>query len=168
MWMNEHDIKEAADRHREHPVLGPATATLKNLMEWTNDNSDGWPYWQPPSKAAAKLQELIQGDRMSRFDDERADATKAKLTAALAPVKAFRTRRSAEFEIVETLPEAPRVSYTIESADEGSLLLPKATASDLDSALEAAWRLQRYTERDVVIYDQARKKVATVSVVFEE
>lgn len=99
LFMNEWEVREARGRYADHPVLGPATATLVSLMEWTNKNSDGWAYWPKPVRAAAKLQALIKGDRLSRFDDEREDATPAKLAAALRPIKAFRTRQSAAFEI---------------------------------------------------------------------
>jgi hypothetical protein len=100
--MNEYEIADAAERYADHPVLGPATRTLSNLCEAANANSDGWCYWPKPCRAAKKLQELIQGDRpASRFDDEREDATPAALSAALRPIKAFRTRSGIAFDIEE-------------------------------------------------------------------
>jgi hypothetical protein len=73
MFMNEHEIADAAERYRDHPILGPATRTLRNLAEWTNENSDGWPYWSKPIRAAARLQEMItrDGTHRYRFDEER-------------------------------------------------------------------------------------------------
>ena len=102
-FMNEYDIEMAARQHSLHPVLGPAIQTLDNLRYWTNQNSDGWAYWPKPCRAAARLMELIEGDGTSfyRFDDYRQDATVEKLKAALKPIKAFRTRFNANFEIVE-------------------------------------------------------------------
>lgn len=100
-FMNEYDIQDAASRYANHPTLGPAVLQLLYLVNWTNHNSDGWAYWPKPCRAAAKLQALIQGERLSRFDDERADATPAALRAALAPIKAFRTRQGADFTIVD-------------------------------------------------------------------
>lgn len=102
-FMNAWGIEEARSRYFLHPVLGPATATLFNLMEWANQNSDGWAYWPKPARAAKKLMELIERDGTSRwrFDDERTDATQAEYKAALRPIKAFRTRQAADFEIVE-------------------------------------------------------------------
>ena len=100
-FMNEYEIEDQALRHAQHPVLGPATRTLQSLVTWTNRNSDGWPYWPKPARSAAKLMDLIEGERDSYFDRERADATPAKLKAALSPVKAFRTRQNAHFEIFE-------------------------------------------------------------------
>lgn len=101
LFMNEYEIEEAVSRHASHPVLGPATRTLYNLMRETNAKSDGWPYWNKPCKAAAKLQELIQGNRSAYWDDECEDATPAKLKAAYSPLKSFRTRQGFEFAIVE-------------------------------------------------------------------
>jgi hypothetical protein len=102
-FMNTWEIDEAAGRHREHPVLGPATQTLANLRDAANQNSDGWAYWPKPCRAAKKLQELISGDGTWYyiFDRERPDATLAKLQAAYTPIKAFRTRSGISFEIVE-------------------------------------------------------------------
>jgi hypothetical protein len=99
--MNRYEVEEAAARYAQHPVLGPATRTLHNLMDWTDANSDGWAYWPKPVRAADKLMTLIEGEdrAAARFDRERADATPAKLAAALRPVKAFRTRQNADFEV---------------------------------------------------------------------
>jgi hypothetical protein len=98
-FMNTYEIDDAAARYRAHPVLGPATRTLANLRDAANANSDGWAYWPKPGRAAARLQELIQGDPRSRFDAERADATPERYAAALRPVKAFRTRSGLAFDI---------------------------------------------------------------------
>jgi hypothetical protein len=102
-FMNEYDIDWAARRWESHPILGPAVATLRNLMEWANENSDGWAYWPKPTRAAARLMELIERDGTSRyrFDEAREDVTSSEYAAALRPVKAFRTRQKADFEIVE-------------------------------------------------------------------
>lgn len=102
-FMNEYEIDDAAARFAAHPVLGPATATLFALRDAANANSDGWCYWPKPARAAAKLMALIEGDGLpdryaARFG-ERDDATPAKLRAALAPVKSFRTRSGLDFPI---------------------------------------------------------------------
>lgn len=91
MLMNEYDIDNARSRFAddETPNLFTAANTLYRLKEWTNDNSDGWPYWRKPSQAAKRLQELLQA--ADRFDPQ--DCTDAQLKAALSPVKAFLTRQ---------------------------------------------------------------------------
>lgn len=101
-FMNEWDIQNAVDRWADHPVLGPASRTMANLMNWTNSNSDGWPYWSPPARAAAKLMEFIEGDgTINFFHGTRADATPERYKAALRPIKSFRTKRGADFAIEE-------------------------------------------------------------------
>lgn len=114
MFMNEHEINDNAAHYRDHPVLGPATQTLANLMEWANRNSDGWAYWPKPARAAKNLMDLIHGERPN-LPAERADATPEKLAAALRPIKAFRTRQGStmrvDFEIVEYDPIAARLEY---------------------------------------------------------
>jgi hypothetical protein len=101
-FMNEYDIDRTVTRYADHPVLGPATQTLANLRDWTNRNSDGWAYWPKPGRAAAKLEELITGDGTYQSEAEAARrATPAAYRRALTPIKAFRTRQGADFEIVE-------------------------------------------------------------------
>lgn len=106
-FMNEWDVEEALVRCCQHPILGPATQTISNLVEWTNSHSDGWAYWPKPVRAATRLMALIEGDghpggmRGARFDGDRDDVTVADYRAALRPIKAFRTRQGADFEIVE-------------------------------------------------------------------
>lgn len=102
-YMNEWDIDRAEALYAGHPILGPAVRTLRNLVAWTNRNSDGWAYWPKPCRAAAKLMEMIERDGTSRyaFDEVRADVSRAELRAALRPIKAFRTRQGADFEVVE-------------------------------------------------------------------
>jgi hypothetical protein len=111
MIMNEWSITNAEEHLPAHPVLGPATKTLANLMRATNRNSDGWAYWQLPSKAAVKLMTLIeQGmawDREQYQHPRTAEPTAAELKRALVPIKRFKATCGFDFEIVETLPPPP-------------------------------------------------------------
>jgi hypothetical protein len=102
-FMNEYEIDASALRWSDHPVLGPATATLQNLMVAANENSDGWAYWPKPCRAAAGLQELVERANLARlrFDREYSEPTAEDLKRALRPVKAFRTRSKLPFEIEE-------------------------------------------------------------------
>jgi hypothetical protein len=106
LFMNEYEVQEAARRYRAHPTLGPATRTLAALVEWTNANSDGWPYWPKPCRAARALQELIGSTRTYMDDRERDDVTLDALKRAYRPLRAFSTRHGADFPI--HLPETPR------------------------------------------------------------
>jgi len=98
-FMNRWEVEEAADRHADDPILGPATQTLRNLMEWTDRNSDGWAYWPKPVRAAARLIELIEKSHPYHWPRE--EVTLAEYKAALRPIKAFRTRQNADFVIVD-------------------------------------------------------------------
>lgn len=100
-FMNQYEIEDAAAQHAAHPVLGPATRTLSNLMEWTNSNSDGWCYWPKPARAAKQLMDLIDTEGGWRYRQVVDSVTPAQYRKALAPIKAFRTRQKADFEIVE-------------------------------------------------------------------
>ena len=99
-YMNDYDIERASRQYRDHPILGPAVQTLKNLVSWTNSHSDGWAYWPKPARAAASLMELI--DRgSSRYGDKSEDVTLAEYKKALVPIKAFRTRQKADFVVCD-------------------------------------------------------------------
>lgn len=100
-FMNEYDVQDAERRFADHPTMGAAVTTLRNLVDWTNSHSDGWPYWPKPARAAARLMELIEGDGTWAAREAAENTTKAQVLAALRPIKAFRTRRGADFVIVE-------------------------------------------------------------------
>jgi hypothetical protein len=101
-FMNRWDIDRAVGMYADHPVLGPATETIRDLMEWTDRNSDGWHVWPKPCRAAKRLMELIERDGTNAyFGGPRLDATVEEYKAALRPIKAFRTRYAGDFDIVE-------------------------------------------------------------------
>lgn len=101
-YMNDYDIARAASHHADHPILGPAVETLQNLVDWTNSHSDGWAYWPKPCRAACKLITLIDGDGTWFYlYGDRDDVTAEAYRAALRPLKSFRTRHGADFDIVE-------------------------------------------------------------------
>ena len=101
-YMNRWDIDRANETFKDHPVLGPACQTVRNLADWTDANSDGWAYWPKPCRAAKRLINLIERDGTweARYGS-RDDATVEEYRAALKPVKAFRTRQAADFQIIE-------------------------------------------------------------------
>jgi len=102
LFMNEYEIEDAVRQHADDPVLGPASLTLRNLMDWTNRNSDGWAYWPKPCRAAKNLQALIQKHNplSLRWGCYEADCAE-EYKLALRAIRAFRTRQGADFEIVE-------------------------------------------------------------------
>ena len=95
IFINEHEIEDAAIRFRQHPVLGPATLFLRNFADEVNRHSDGWPYWSPPVKAAAKLITLINSHLYAGMGayPRLPEPTLADVQKTLAPIKAFMTRR---------------------------------------------------------------------------
>jgi hypothetical protein len=102
LFMNEYDVMRAIGAYGGHPVLGPAVQTLVNLVNWTNCNSDGWAYWPKPCRAAKQLQQLLVGDgKWAAEERQKATVTADDVRKALRPIKAFRTRQGADFEIVE-------------------------------------------------------------------
>lgn len=99
-WLNEYEVEEAARLFADHPVLGPATKTLANLVEYVNRNSDGWPYWAPPSRAASKLQYIIEQERRFHRLGLSQTATAEQIRKAYAPIKSFLTRHSFNWDVV--------------------------------------------------------------------
>lgn len=107
-WMNRDEVDDALLRvrvlHRkalpELPNLLRAVETLHWLVRWTDANSDGWPYWEPPSRAASKLTVLIS----SRLGDwgraPKQDVGLSELATALTPVKVFLTRQGVDWRSV--------------------------------------------------------------------
>ena len=86
LFMNEMDINAAIFGRSNDPVLRKAVQFLVAFKDQVNEHSDGWAHWGPPVKAAAKLMTLIQTPPVT-------GATEKDLKLALAPIKAFYTRR---------------------------------------------------------------------------
>ena len=80
----------------EFPNLARAAHTLRNLMRWTNGNSDGWAYWDKPARAASKIVEALENYEKHRYSGTQVDLSDADFRRALAPVKAFMTRYNRE------------------------------------------------------------------------
>ena len=103
MWLNESDIEDAVRRAvaEDMPNAEEGARRLRNLMDWTNANSDGWPYWRKPANAAKTLMDALYARFFGRFDSApREDMTPEELTAALRPIKAFLTRQGADWREV--------------------------------------------------------------------
>ena len=100
MWMNRTEIEIAAKNCAGDPVLGPATRFLKSLMESVDSQSDGWPYWSAPSKAAESLMELIQNNTGGwGHPSSGSSVTLADVKKTLTPIKrmvTFENKRQKE------------------------------------------------------------------------
>jgi hypothetical protein len=111
-WMNEPNVLDAAERwfdKEDTPNLHEGAQILARLMRWTNSHSDGWPYWQKPSRAANMLMTVLQEKRRERFDGPD-DLTDAELKKLLSPIKAFLTRQGADHSVLE----APKPSAEVQ------------------------------------------------------
>lgn len=107
MWMNEYEVEEILSRtaHEagEVPNLYTGARVLHALMEWTNANSDGWPYWNKPSSAAGRLMEVFHDYQYPlRFGHDRdgqplADLPQDELKRLLAPIKSFLTKQGIDY-----------------------------------------------------------------------
>jgi hypothetical protein len=89
MFMNRYEIEDAVRRFERYPVLGKAARFLKEFMDEVDSHSDGWAYWGAPVAAAKKLMELLQYEAPSNGED----VDEEKFRKALAPIRAFMTRR---------------------------------------------------------------------------
>lgn len=110
MWMNEHEIEEACAvlDGAGTPHLAAAATTVHNLMTWTNQNSDGWPYWPDPSRAAAGLMDALHEALMSRWRGlDPVDTTAAELARLQRPVRRFLTGRGVAHAAVIQPPRDP-------------------------------------------------------------
>lgn len=100
MWMNEHEVVDITRRFSADatPNLAVGAGVLYALMMWTNANSDGWPFWPQPGRAAATLMDTLRGaGAMARKGTLLDDIREADLNRALRPVKAFLTRQGIDW-----------------------------------------------------------------------
>lgn len=110
MFMNEHEVIETAqlfDETDETPNLAHGAWVLKNLMDWVNSHSDGWPYWQPPQRASNGLTDLLHAHAYAaRFGYYQGtskpleDVSRATLERRLTPIKSFLTRQGVDWSEV--------------------------------------------------------------------
>jgi hypothetical protein len=100
--LNEYDVDDAVRYFDtidgDFPNYNKAAQAMSALVDWTNRNSDGWPYWSKPAAASKRLQEALSTAMLARYSHpyrpER-DLTSKELKSLLTPVKAFLTRHGA-------------------------------------------------------------------------
>lgn len=97
-WMNEYEIEDALRMTAVEEVanLRKGAETLNRLKDWTNRNSDGWPYWSKPAKAAEKLMTALSAAQTASFRGGVEDLTDAELKKLLTPIKSFLTRQGVD------------------------------------------------------------------------
>ena len=114
-FMNDYDLAFARRRFTQSATPNRLALVLvvDNLREQTNMVSDGWAYWPPSCRSAAKAIALIES-RTNRENDEqeRVDITDAEMRAAVRPIRSFLTRHARVFsaeqrEIILRAVDAP-------------------------------------------------------------
>ena len=92
LFMNTWDIDDAVARWRDHPALGPATITLRNLRDMADSNSDGWAYWPLPCRSAKQLQELSERANAQHRNGRPVLVDAEEVRKCYRPIKSFLTR----------------------------------------------------------------------------
>lgn len=100
LFMNDFDINRAARVLRDDPAGSEAVRQVALLRDWANANSDGWCYWPKPVNAAKGVIQLINAAVDAFYAGSTPKVDPAALRKALRPVRAFRTRQGADFQIV--------------------------------------------------------------------
>lgn len=102
-FLNEYEITDLRFffHAEDTPNLARGAEALGNLMVWTNQNSDGWPYWTKPARAARQLMDLLNAAQSEYFKgNEVEDCTEQDLRKVLVPVKRFLTTQGVSHEQV--------------------------------------------------------------------
>ncbi len=155
MWMNEYEVEDATRRFDDDdtPNLARGARILARLVAWTNRNSDGWPYWQKPHKAASKLQDHLHEATTAYYRGASiADLSDTELNVALRPVKAFLTRQGVDHDTILQEPPPPP---TLSSQDG-----PARGISEFrvhlgpDGSLSITWQPPGEEARDAAILDR--------------
>lgn len=143
MWMNEGEVEDAADlftrmgerQGEPMPNCVKGAEILQRLVKWTNRNSDGWPYWNAPAKAATKLMDLLheKGLEYRRSSDVVDDITDAELKKAVVPIKTFLTKRGVDHaEILEPPPQTIPLNQPTQRFYQGAAVGDKVTTAHAD------------------------------------
>lgn len=87
MSMNQYDIELLARNRHACPNVQKAVGLLYRLLQYVNNNSDGWAYWSSPSQASEKLQELLKARCGNLWYDTTGTITEAELRKVVTPIK---------------------------------------------------------------------------------
>lgn len=90
--MNQYEIEWAAQQRHACPNVRKGVRLLLRLMQSVNEQSDGWAYWQAPSKACEKLQTLLQTAGNLQYVTY-GTITAEQLKKAVAPIRSMVTRQ---------------------------------------------------------------------------
>lgn len=93
MFWNQYEIENAANQHHDCPNVRKGVRLLLRLVDAVNSQSDGWSSWPAPSKAAEKLQTLLQTAGNIQYGT-RGRISDADLKKAISPIRSMATRQA--------------------------------------------------------------------------
>jgi len=91
--MNQAEIEFAHNNRHACPNVRKGIRLLYRLMRSVNEQSDGWAYWHPPSKASEKLMDLLKTAGNIAWNHTYGTITDQQLKAAIAPIRSMVTRQ---------------------------------------------------------------------------
>lgn len=103
LYMNDYDLEMAERRFDAAETMNRlrVARALCRYRDWVNSVSDGWPYWSPALRAAAKAMGLVESRTyMENEKQEEVDATDSEVTSALRPIKSFMTKHGGDWKAV--------------------------------------------------------------------
>lgn len=115
-FMNDFDLAFAQRRFnvQQTPNRLGLALVVERLADWANENSDGWAYWPKPCRSAARAIALIESrTNRENTEQERVDATREEVTAALKPIRAFLTRQGVDDERKEYILRPARPLFEV-------------------------------------------------------
>lgn len=95
MFLNQYDVEQMAGQQHADLNVRKGVRLILRLMQATNDQSDGWAYWSPPSKSIEKLVQLLQTAGNLMYGT-RGSISDADLRKAVSPIRAMVTRQRAK------------------------------------------------------------------------
>lgn len=117
MYLNSFDLMQAERRFSDTPNRLRVVATVDNLREWADSNSDGWAYWSRPRNAAAPLVDLITASSHIVLDAMvKADVQPKVVKRAASPLKRFCTM--AQRSGIMTAADASRILAPLDMVEE--------------------------------------------------
>lgn len=151
-FMNDYDIAFARQRfgRGNTPNRLALAIMIERLAEWADENSDGWPYWAKPVRAAQTAITLVESSTNAENEyQERVDITDVHVAAAVKPVKAFLARQGVPAERKELILRSTRPLFVVR----GQLMAATVTAIGLSAsereAFAALVRRKGWTDMDL-------------------
>lgn len=111
-WLNRYEIETMGElvalvEQRQNvslPNVKHAAACLTRLMRWTDDRSDGWPYWKPPARSAGALMQRLEDWRQTIYTGGTVeDVPAVEVSKVLRPVRKFVKAQECDPDVIAPL-----------------------------------------------------------------